>query len=78
MPDFVDIADHEEDRRIEIIGHQVIAHNRTVRFITDDEPDKADRYIRKLEAKFPGIRVIARGNGPVKKIVWVQVGPPLN
>ena len=77
-PPFVDIADNDEDRRIEIIGHQVIIHKRTVSFITDDEKDKAERYITKLEARFPGIRVIERGEGPVDKTVWVKVGPPLN
>ncbi|MGC2234290.1 MAG: hypothetical protein WBA09_22505 [Candidatus Acidiferrum sp.] len=78
MPAFVDIADEDEDRRIEMIGHQVMAHKRVVSFITDDEKDKAERYIRKLEEKFPGIRVIERGRGPVDKTVWVKVGPPLN
>lgn len=78
MPAFVDIADNDEDRRIEIIGHQVMAHKRMVSFITDDEEGKAERYIKKLESRFPGIRVVERGKGPVKKTVWVKVGPPLN
>jgi hypothetical protein len=81
-PPFVDIADFEEDKRIDIIGHQVMVHKKDVAFITDEEgadgQDKANRYIRKLEAKFPGIQVIGRGKGPVAKTVYVKVGPPLN
>jgi len=76
-PQFLDIADHEEDERIGIIGRAVMEHKKTSAFVTDDDP-KADRYIRKLKARFPGIRVIARGSGPVKDTVWVKLGPPLN
>jgi len=78
MTKFVDIADADEDKRIDTIGHRVMVHKETVAFITDDDAGKADRYISKLETKFPGIRVIDRGKGPVPSIVYVKVGPPLN
>ena len=78
MTQFADIADHDEDKRIEIIGHRVMAHFEQVAFITDDDEGKADRYIAKLQERFPGIRVIERGKGPVKGTVYVKVGPPQN
>jgi hypothetical protein len=79
MTEYADIADHDEDARIEIIGHAVMVEQKTCAFIVEDDPaEKAERYIRKLEAKFPGIRVIARGKGPVSGTVFVKVAPPLN
>ena len=75
---YKDLADHDEDERIRQIGEKAMKERLVVGFITDDEPDKADRYIRKLQDRFPGIRVIARGKGPVAETVWVKVGPPVN
>lgn len=72
-PKFADIADLEEDRRIDVIGHRAIDHRETVAFVTDDDPGKADRYIRKLKAKFPLIEEIERGKGPVKGTVYIKV-----
>lgn len=77
-PKFMDIADVEEDKRIEIIGHRAMVHKEKVAFVTDDDAGKADRYIRKLQERFPGIKVIERGNGPVPNTVYVKVGPPEN
>lgn len=78
MTKFVDIADWDEDKRIDIIGHRAMDHLEKVAFVTDDDKGKAERYIRKLEERFPGIRVIERGNGPVEGTVYVKVGPPEN
>ena len=78
MPAFIDLADHEEDFRIGQIGHAAMVNKITVSFVTDSEPGKADRYISKLQERFPGIRIIARGDGPVADTVWVKVGPPVN
>jgi len=77
-PPYVDLGDFGENERIETIGHQVMVHQQTVGFIVEDDPGKADRYITKLEKKFPGIRIISRGRGPVGHTVLVKVGPPLN
>jgi hypothetical protein len=73
---YKDIADDPEDDRITKIGEKVMKERLTVGFITDAEEGKADRYIRKLSERFPGIRVIWRGNGPVAETVLVKVGPP--
>jgi hypothetical protein len=75
-PFYADIADHEEDARIDIIGSTVMKHRKTVAFITDSDPGKADRYIRKLTERFPGIKILGRFNGPVLNTVSVKVGPP--
>ena len=75
-PFYADLGDIEEDKRIETIGHYIMVHKKVVGFITDDEEGKADRYIRKLQERFPGIRFIERFNGPVKGTVTVKMGPP--
>lgn len=77
MIPYKDIADESEDERIRQIGEKVMHERLIVAFITDDEAGKADRYIEKLTARFPGIRVIARFPGPVPETVSVKVGPPL-
>jgi hypothetical protein len=41
-----------------------------------DDASKADRYIAKLRVRFPAIRVIERGEGPVKDTVYVKITPP--
>lgn len=76
QPVYADLGDFEEDQRIDAIGHMAMAHGKTVAFVTDADPGKADRYIRKLQERFPGIRVIERFDGPVAGTVSVKVGPP--
>ncbi len=71
-----DIADEPEDDRIAKIGDMAMNLRKVVGFIMDDEPGKPERYISKLQERFPGIVVIARGKGPVESTVWVKVGPP--
>lgn len=51
-------------------------HRKTVGFVVDADPGKADRYIAKLKEKFPGIVVLGKFAGPVKNTVSVKVGPP--
>lgn len=78
-PYYQDLGDLDEDKRVDAIGHAVVAHQKTVAFIVDDDPGKADRYVRKLQEKFPGkIRVVGRGKGPVEKTEWVKVGPEVD
>lgn len=69
---YQDIADHDEDTRIEMIGKKAMT-GQTVAFITDADPGKADRYIAKLLKKFPGLKVLARFDGPIKGVVTVKV-----
>lgn len=76
MPPFVDLHSLEEDKRIEMIGHQVMVHKKDVAFMTDADEGKAARYIAKLKARFPGIVILGQWPGPVANVVTVKVGPP--
>lgn len=71
MKAYADLADLPEDERIAVIA-RVAAAGQIVGFVVDDDP-KADRYIKKLSA-LP-VRIIDRGQGPVKGTVLVRVGP---
>lgn len=74
---YADLGVLDEDKRIDIIGARAMKLGQTVAFVTDADPGKADRYISKLQAKFPGIVVLGRFNGPVPNTVTVKVGPPV-
>lgn len=83
MTQFGDLYNINENERIDLIGRTVMAGPKTsgdkprmVAFVVDNHK-KADRYIRKLEKKFPGIRIIDRFDGPVHNTVTVRVGEPL-
>lgn len=73
---YLDIADAKEDERIELIGKAVMQAKKIVAFFTDDEPDKPQRYVRKLKAKFPGIIHVWTWPGPVVNVVTVKMSPP--
>ena len=73
---YADLHSLEEDRRIDMIGHRCIDHKEVVAFVTEDDPGKAERYIRKLKQKFPGIVILDRFRGPIKGAVTVKIGPP--
>lgn len=75
---FADIADFDEDHRIKIIGELVmkLEPGRASAFITDDEPGKAERYIRKLKERFPGVQILQALKDPTSGTVLVKIGPP--
>jgi hypothetical protein len=70
---YQDLHNLPEDERIDLIGHYVTKHGLTAAFMVDDTPGKAERYISKLEAKFPDVMVVDRFNGPVKNVITVKV-----
>jgi hypothetical protein len=72
MKTYADLASLSEDERIDAIGHHVLDHQHTVGFIVEDYA-KADRYIEKMQEKFPTIMVLYRGPGPVEGTVVVKV-----
>lgn len=74
---FKDIADEPEDERVRQIGEKTMREKLVVGFVTDAEEGKAERYIAKLQKRFPGIRLISQGPGPVPETVLVKMGPPL-
>jgi hypothetical protein len=78
MPPFEDIAGEPEDERIRLIGEKTMGEKIMVGFVVDAEEGKADRYIAKLRERFPGIRVMWKGEGPVADTVLVKVAPPVN
>ena len=83
----LDLHRLNENDRIKLIGESVMnapasSGDKPIMnaFFVDDDV-KADRYIAKLQKRFPGIRVIDRqttalGSGS-KPVVLVRVGPPL-
>lgn len=78
MARYKDLGDFDEDERIRQIGEKAMKEKLVVGFVTEDEPGKAERYIQKLQERFPGIRVVDRGSGPIQGTVWVKVAPPVN
>jgi len=71
MTVYADIADFDEDKRIEIIAEQC-NRGKLIMFIVEDH-EKADRYVRKLQTKVRAIQEIARGEGPVAGTIFVKV-----
>ncbi len=72
MKAYADLADLPEDERIRLAAETAMRGN-IVGVVTDDEPGKPERYIRKLEAH--GVRVIDHSPGPVKGSILIRVGP---
>lgn len=60
MMAYFDLHSLSEDERISVLGQQATTHpGEILAFFVEDDP-KADRYIRKLQASFPKIRIIDR------------------
>lgn len=78
MIPYKDLADLGEDERIRQIGEKAMVEKLDVGFVTDVEAGKAERYVAKLRERFPGIRLISIGPGPVCNTVLVKVGPPID
>lgn len=74
MKGYADLGDMKEDERIELIGHRVADHHEQVAFIVEDDA-KADRYIAKVTARFPGVAVKSRGRGPTADTIAVVLIP---
>lgn len=69
---FKDIADLSEDDRIKMIGTEAMK-GLEIAFVVDDDGKKADRYISKLLASFPQLKVIYRHQGPTPGAYTVKV-----
>ncbi len=68
-----DVHENDEDTRIGMIGNKAMQGGR-IAFITDDEPDKPERYVRKLLKRFPELEVVAGPEkGPTPGAVTVAV-----
>ena len=76
-PVFADLADLDEDTRIKAVGKMAMKNpGKIVGMITDDEPDKPERYIRKLKKWFKDIVVIDNTKGPAAGMVTIRVRAP--
>lgn len=74
---YADLADLEEDDRIELIAKAAKTKMQNgqypeIAFVTDNSP-KADRYIEKLKKIDIGIRVIGRWPGPTQHAYTVKL-----
>jgi len=72
---YADLADLPEDERIRVMAEHACAGN-VVACVTDDDDEKAARYIQKMEAH--GARWMKTDPGPVPETRTLSFGPPLD
>lgn len=76
-PKYRDLFHLSEDERVVAIAEEAIRnHGKIVGFLVDgDNYDrgKADRYIKKLNEKYPQITILDKSPGPVKDTVLIRV-----
>lgn len=73
MAECFDLADLREDARIDMIGRAVM-RGKVVGVVVDKDPGKAERYIQKVQERFPAARVVGRGEGPIAGCHFVLFG----
>lgn len=81
----LDMHKLDEDTRIELIGrmmtceHCIKASGGELRapLMTDDEPGKLERYIKKLAERFPTVRVIGEKSRPLPGVAQIMLASPL-
>lgn len=71
---YQDLHKLPEDDRITLIGERATKGERIAVLLERDEPEKIDRYIRKVTERFPHVRLIAKGPGPVPSVIALQFG----
>ena len=74
-PAYADLASMPEDERLDLMGRFVTETGKTVSIITDDEPGKPERYIKKILKRFPHLRIVERFKGPIPGVVTLNLGP---
>jgi hypothetical protein len=72
---FLDLHRLSEDQRIDMIGHTVTEHGKTVAVCVDDITGKPERYIAKVQKLFPGVAVLGQFKGPTPGVVTIKFGP---
>lgn len=83
MPPFYDLYRLSENERIDVIGKTLMdapqssADKPIIIGLMLEDDAKCDRYMKKLQKKFPGIREIDRVNGPVPGTKLLSIGQPL-
>lgn len=78
-PGYTDLAGlgMDEDQRIHVIGTKVTQQRIIASVLVDDTQGTVERYIQKLQERFPGIRIGAKGKGPTPGCQWFKVAPPI-
>jgi hypothetical protein len=78
-PGYTDLVElgMDEDQRIQCIGEKVVKERAVVGVVMDDKPGVLELYIEKLQQRFPGIRIGAKGKGPTPGCQWFKVAPPV-
>lgn len=75
---YVDMSRMSEDERIDFIGALVMQQRISTWCLTDDEPDKPERYRAKLHTRFPllilGTEI--KRSFPAKGVAGFTVNPP--
>lgn len=75
---YADITELSEDERIAAIGKTCMAGNTVGVCLEANEPKKIKRYIKKVLARFPGLCVLQRIEGPTPLIVTIKFGKKPN
>lgn len=72
MTQYRDIHGLPEDERIEAIGSRA-ARGFVVGVVLErDEPEKIERYIRKVTDRFPSVTMLKRIEGPTPLVITLQ------
>jgi hypothetical protein len=79
MPQFADLYSISEDDRIHVIG-ETASLGETVGVVLElDDPEKVERYIRKVTQRYPKVVVLQRLEGvPVAVCITIRFGPRPN
>lgn len=74
---FEDLKHLDEDERIkQIVGHVKRMPGKVVAFMVDKSPEyqgKGDRWIEKIKALLPGVKIKDRYDGPVKNVETIHL-----
>ena len=64
-----------EDERIRLIGEAAASGQIVGVLLEKDEPEKIERYIRKIKQRFPTVTLLDRTDGPTPSVVTLRFGP---
>ncbi len=64
-----------EDERIRLIGEAAASGQIVGVMLEKDEPEKIERYVRKINKRFPTVTLLDRKDGPVSSVVTLRFGP---
>lgn len=71
-PKFADLHSLSEDDRIDAIGRRAALGFVVGVVLERDEPEKIERYIRKVTDRFPSVTMLKRIEGPTPLVITLQ------